>query len=93
MTNLPHTDNGLLRSLEILICSGLESKHKHTVSAMVTLWNSTFGKESDLEYPPRLTEAILRLRPIADIRLPSFPNHHRNEVCVFETNNEIILLT
>jgi hypothetical protein len=86
-------DNGILRSLETLICSGFESKHKRIVSAIVTVWNSTFGSEPDLEYPPRVTEAILRLRPIADIRLPSFPDHHRNEVCVFETNTEIRLLT
>lgn len=91
--NLPHTDNSLLRSFETLICSGLESRHKRTVSTMVTLWNSTFGNEPDLEYPPRVTQAILRLRPIADIQLPSFPDHHGNEVRVFEINNEIILLT
>jgi len=60
---------------------------------MVTLWNSTFGSEPDLEYPPRVTEAILRLRPIADIQLPSFPDQHGNEVCVLGTNNEIRLLT
>jgi hypothetical protein len=59
---------------------------------MVTLWNATFGSEPDLEYPPRVTEAILRLRPIADIRLPSFPDHHGNEVRVLETN-EIKWLT
>jgi hypothetical protein len=92
IANLSHTDNDLLRSLETLICSGLQSKHKSTVSAMVTLWNSTFGSEPGLEYPPRVTEAILRLRPIADIQLPSFPDHG-NEVCVLGTNNKIRLLT
>ncbi len=93
MTNLPHTDSGVLRSLEILISSGFESKHKHIVSTMITLWNSTFGNEPDLEYPPRVTEAVLRLRPIADIRLPSFPNHHANEACILPINNDSKLLT
>lgn len=90
---LPQTDSSLLLSLETLICSGFESKHKCTVSAMITLWNSTFGNEPDLEYPPRVTEAVQRLRPIADIRLPSFPYHHEYELYVRQGNNDTGLLT
>jgi hypothetical protein len=60
---------------------------------MVTLWNSTFGCEPVLDYPPRVTDAILRLRPIADIRLPSFPDNHKDGVCALEAISEIRLLT
>jgi hypothetical protein len=91
--NLPQTDSGLLRSLETLICSGFKSKHKRTVNTMITLWNSTFGNEPNLEYTPRVIEAVLRLRPIADIRLPSFPDHHENEVCARQISNDTGLLT
>jgi hypothetical protein len=92
IANLPQTDSSLLRSLETLICSGFESRHKHTVSTMISLWNFTFGSEPDLEYPPRVTEAVLRLRPIADIRLPSFPECE-NEVCVYQISHNTGLLT
>lgn len=91
--DLPQTDSSLLRSLETLICSGFKSKHKRTVNAMITLWNSTFGNEPNLEYTPRVTEAVLRLRPIADMRLPSFPDHHENEVCARQISNDAGLLT
>jgi hypothetical protein len=91
--DLPQTDSGLLRSLETLICSGFKSKHKRTVNAMITLWNSTFGNEPNLEYTPRVTEAVLRLRPIADMRLPSFPDYHENEVCARQISNDTGSLT
>ena len=71
----------LLTVLEILISSGLESKHKIIVSTTVTLWNSTFGTcEDNLEYPTRVADALLRLRPIADLDLPSFPHTLETEV-------------
>jgi hypothetical protein len=44
------------------------------VNSTIRLWNSTFGGcEDTLEYPPRVLEALLRLRSVADLRLPSFP--------------------
>jgi len=51
------------------------------VSATITLWNSTFGTcEEILEYPQRVADVLLRLRPIADIDLPSFPHSLEIEV-------------
>ena len=71
----------LLSVLEILMSSGLESKHKTIVNATITLWNSTFGTcQDNLEYPTRVADILLRLRPIADIDLPSFPHSLETEV-------------
>jgi hypothetical protein len=67
----------------------LESKHKSTVGATVALWNSTFGGEAELEYPPQVREVLLRLRSITDLQLPLLPDKLGEEVC----NEEQICVT
>ena len=70
----------VLRELEILISAGLESTHKTIVNATICVWNCTFGKcESTLEYPVHLKEALFRIRPVADIILPGFPESLKSE--------------
>lgn len=62
-----------LQSLAVLIAGGLESKRKVIVSGSLKVWNDTFGVQSSLEYPPRVRVAMKKLRPVADISLPTFP--------------------
>ncbi|TVY45861.1 Telomere length regulator protein [Lachnellula subtilissima] len=57
-----------------LVCSGLESKHKPITSQAIRMWNSTFGlSKQNLVYPDRTKDALERLRPLADLQLPFFP--------------------
>lgn len=73
----------VLRDLEPLICSGLESKHKSTVNNSIHLWNSMFGDCKDsLEYPELVKAALLKLRPVADIQLPFFPTSFESEMLI-----------
>jgi hypothetical protein len=73
----------ILGELELLICSGLESKHKYIVNKSIQLWNSVFGECRDgLEYPEQVKAALLKLRPIADIQLPFFPESLKSELLV-----------
>ncbi|KAG9244064.1 Rap1-interacting factor 1 N terminal-domain-containing protein [Calycina marina] len=81
-TKITHKQNKQLQALEVLISSGLESKHKSIVVSTIKLWNTTFGTFTDgLEYPTRLADALLRLRSIgADLNLPSFPHNLETKV-------------
>lgn len=79
---LPRAHNEFLSASQELLCAGLESKHKAIVTAAVTLWNKTFGSEDVLNYPPGLEVALRRLRRVADLRLPAFPNSFEDEVQV-----------
>jgi hypothetical protein len=70
---LPKHDSVVLSHLCVLIASGFESKQKGTVSASVNVWNATFGKLKTLSYPKRIQKVLRKLRLVADISLPSFP--------------------
>ncbi len=73
----------ILASLENLISSGLESKHKNITTSSIRMWNSVFGSCSDsLEYPDRVKSALLRLHPVADLQLPFFPASRESESSV-----------
>lgn len=63
-----------LKKLGDLISGSLESRHKFVANSAVETWNSTFGNQRSLEYPPRVLEALARLRQISEISLPSFPD-------------------
>jgi hypothetical protein len=85
LSKLPalYTHTKILSDLEPLICSGLESKHKYFVSESIRLWNSVFGDcKAGLEYPELLKAALLRLRPFADIQMPSFAESLESELLV-----------
>jgi hypothetical protein len=73
IASLPRHDSEVLSNLNVLLSSGVESRRKGTVSATVNLWNNTFGKQSSLSYPARLRTALAKLKTVADILLPSFP--------------------
>ena len=75
-----HGHSAILSSLEPLIVSGLESKHRTIVISAIRLWNTTFADcEESLEYPPIVKAVLLRLRPVADLRLPFFPESAESE--------------
>jgi hypothetical protein len=76
----PSTDTALLSEFGVIITAGLGSTHKSIVQKAVTFWNSTFGKQAMLEYPPGLKDVLSRLRPIADLELPSFPESNEPTV-------------
>lgn len=71
---LPNINSLTLKKLSDLISSGLESRHKFMANAAVETWNSTFGNQNSLDYPARVLEALSRLRQIAELKLPSFPD-------------------
>ncbi|TAQ88451.1 hypothetical protein B7494_g3220 [Chlorociboria aeruginascens] len=69
------THTKILSDLEIMISSGLTSKHRTIVNSTVRMWNLLFGVcEDGLVYPDKVKDALLRLRPIADLQLPFFPD-------------------
>jgi Rap1-interacting factor 1 N terminal len=78
---IPQTDSTLLGVLETLVSSGLESRRKVIVNSTITVWNSTFGDQTSLAYPPRVAAALNKLRGAADLQLPSFPDIEDDEVC------------
>ncbi|KAI5808576.1 Rap1-interacting factor 1 N terminal-domain-containing protein [Peziza echinospora] len=73
ITRLPRHDSLALQSMTVLVASGLESSRKAIVNSSIKTWNSSFGKQASLEYPSRVRLAMKKLRPIADIALPAFP--------------------
>jgi len=70
---LPRHDSITLQSLAIIISAGLESRRKVIVNSSIKVWNDTFGAQDSLEYPSRVRVVMKKLRPIADISLPNFP--------------------
>ncbi|KAF8468891.1 Rap1-interacting factor 1 N terminal-domain-containing protein [Kalaharituber pfeilii] len=70
---LPRYDSYVLQYLTTLIASGLESRRKSIVNNTIKTWNTTFGAQKSLEYPSRVRIVMKKLRPVADINLPTFP--------------------
>lgn len=65
----------VLADLEILLCSGLESRHRSIVNASIQLWNSTFGASKvHLAYPSNIKAVLLSLHRVTElVQLPFFP--------------------
>ncbi|KFZ16353.1 hypothetical protein V502_05139 [Pseudogymnoascus sp. VKM F-4520 (FW-2644)] len=73
-TAIPGVDSTTaLSKLQALLSAGLNSKRKPIANSAITLWNATFGSQSTLTYPPDVAKALARLRPVADLKLPTFP--------------------
>ena len=70
---LPKTDNSLLRSIGDLIVSSLTSRHQAILNRSIRLWDSTFGNADFLEYRDDLRIALVKLRTVAEMQLPNFP--------------------
>ncbi|KAK8058783.1 hypothetical protein PG994_009231 [Apiospora phragmitis] len=67
-----------LDTIEPLLCSAFESKHKHIVSTATIMWNGAFEQSDSIQYPDRLKAVLLSLRPYVDIVLPGL-NDSSNE--------------
>lgn len=81
IAQLPKHDSIVLQSLAPLIISGLDSKKKAIAAETVQTWNDTFGQQDSLDYPASLRKVVKKLRQIADLRLPGFPEDSE-EVCI-----------
>ncbi|KAI9743639.1 MAG: hypothetical protein M1818_002955 [Claussenomyces sp. TS43310] len=79
ITRLPQASSDVLHTIETLLCSGLESKHRPIVNATATFWNNTFGSQAELQYPQHVQTALRKLRHAADLQLPSFPENFEDE--------------
>jgi hypothetical protein len=64
-------DSQTLSRLESLITAGFLSRRRSIVNVSIATWNNTFGKEDSLRYPPRLEQALRRLRNSVELSLPS----------------------
>ncbi|KAB5584798.1 Rap1-interacting factor 1 N terminal-domain-containing protein [Coniochaeta sp. 2T2.1] len=59
-----------LDDLEPLLCAAFKSKHRQVVNSALSLWNIVFEQVEEVEYPAKLREVLLSLRPFVDIVLP-----------------------
>ncbi|KAI9841331.1 MAG: hypothetical protein M1837_000764 [Sclerophora amabilis] len=79
IASLPSHDSGTLGDLEPIICSGLSSSRQSILNEAIAMWNSTFGAEEALEYPPKVQIVLQRLKPLVELRLPTFPESRQDE--------------
>ena len=80
MKRVPSADSDVLLSLETLLVAGFASPHRPVVNETILFWNTTFGAQDSLKYPPKL-ESVLRARMIdASIDLPTFPDSNPDHV-------------
>ncbi|KAF3008142.1 hypothetical protein E8E14_001479 [Neopestalotiopsis sp. 37M] len=63
-------DQVQLDTIEPLLCSAFESRHKHIVNGVAVMWNRAFCEAEEVTYPERLKATLLALRPHVDIVLP-----------------------
>ncbi|KAI9790870.1 MAG: hypothetical protein M1835_000672 [Candelina submexicana] len=80
LKSLNHSDSVLLQALETLIACGLGSSRRVILTASVEYWNSSFGHEANIEYPPKVRSALGKLKSIAELQLPTFPKSAEDEV-------------
>ena len=71
----------VLFSIHELLVAGLRSRHKAVVNKFIAMWNEIFGVEDTLEYPEDLKNVLQKLRPVTELRLPTFPAKYSEEVC------------
>ncbi|KAF4312841.1 hypothetical protein GTA08_BOTSDO11929 [Botryosphaeria dothidea] len=89
---LPRHDTMSLKILEALIVAGLRSRRQRIANRTIEMWNKTFGAQDSLEYPPLVEERLRRIRLVADLRLPEFPESSDNDdeepIPTFEDSQE-----
>ena len=73
-------DTRSLFSMQELLIAGFRSRHKSIVNKAIAMWNSTFGGEDGLEYPEGLGKILQKLKFVAELRLPNFPDMTVGEV-------------
>ncbi|KAL2040219.1 hypothetical protein N7G274_007122 [Stereocaulon virgatum] len=80
MENLPDFSSSSLSRYQGLILSGLRSRHKSIVNDSISMWNCTFGFADTLEYPKDLHLTLSKLKRLAELNLPDFPETEGDEV-------------
>ncbi|KAI0007190.1 hypothetical protein F4779DRAFT_593029 [Xylariaceae sp. FL0662B] len=63
-------ENFQLDTIEPLLCSAFQSKHRHVVNAVSALWNRAFEQVEEIQYPDKLKTVLLSLQPYIDVVLP-----------------------
>ncbi|KAK7748341.1 hypothetical protein SLS62_008709 [Diatrype stigma] len=63
-------ENFQLDIIEPLLCAAFESKHKHIVNTISTMWNRAFDQADDIQYPEKLKMTLLSIRPYVELVLP-----------------------
>ncbi|KAI9715454.1 MAG: hypothetical protein M1812_005930 [Candelaria pacifica] len=79
LESLNRNDSTLLKTLEELVACGLSSRRRVILTASIKYWNSTFGQEEALLYPAKVQSALAKLRSVAEIQLPTFPETSQDQ--------------
>lgn len=75
-------DSNFLSMLQDIFLAGFQSRHRSIVNNMITMWNHTFARVDNLEYPAELQAVLTNLRPTVDLELPGFVEDAELEVSV-----------
>ncbi|KAI1077322.1 hypothetical protein F5B20DRAFT_552062 [Whalleya microplaca] len=59
-----------LDTIELLLCSAFQSRHRHIVNAVSAMWNRAFEQVERIEYPDHLKTVLISLLPYVDIVHP-----------------------
>ncbi|TLD34016.1 hypothetical protein PspLS_01466 [Pyricularia sp. CBS 133598] len=59
-----------LAALEDLLCAAFESKHRHIVNSISTLWNKIIENAENISYPDKLKSVLVSRHHFIDITLP-----------------------
>ncbi|XXH06084.1 hypothetical protein Hte_012529 [Hypoxylon texense] len=62
--------NFQLETIEELLCSAFQSKHRHIVNTISTVWNRSFEQVDEVEYPEKLKAVLISIHTYVDIVLP-----------------------
>ncbi|KAL7620842.1 hypothetical protein AAE478_009840 [Parahypoxylon ruwenzoriense] len=63
-------ENLQLDTVEDLLCSSFQSKHRHIVNTVAAMWNRAFEQIDEIQYPEKLKAVLVSLHPYVDIVLP-----------------------
>ncbi|KAI1384315.1 uncharacterized protein F4822DRAFT_66081 [Hypoxylon trugodes] len=59
-----------LDTVEELLCSAFQSKHRHVINTISALWNRIFEQVEEIQYPEKLKEVLISIHSYVDITLP-----------------------
>ncbi|KAL9127422.1 MAG: hypothetical protein Q9217_003691 [Psora testacea] len=77
--SVPDSGNELLSTIDTLVTASLRSRHSAILNDAVIVWNRTFGCAETLIYTEDLRRALIKLRAVTDIDLPSFSETDEQE--------------
>lgn len=94
ISRFPLKSNAQLRVVEAVFCSGFQSRSKGIANSTISSWNSAFGAEERLEYPPKLGLVLGQLRSLVDIKLTTLPVHMEDasQVRILRSRLKLLLI-